>query len=78
VAQFSVSEVAQFSVSLDTADHAEGVGAPAASVEALQAARQQPVADVDETGAPTGNAVDEVLRAAVGNNPTRRRGWLWV
>jgi hypothetical protein len=42
------------------------------------AARQQPVADVDETGAPTGNAVDEVLRAAVGNNPTGKRGWLWV
>jgi hypothetical protein len=69
VAQFSVSEVAQFSVSLDT-DHAEGVGVPAASVEALQAARQQPVADVDETGAPTGKAD--------ANNPTRRRGWLWV
>jgi transposase len=28
------------------------------------------VAYVDETGAPTGNAD--------GNNPTRRRGWLWV
>ncbi|MEB3167474.1 MAG: hypothetical protein VKK97_01950 [Synechococcaceae cyanobacterium] len=26
------------------------------AAEALQAARQQPVADVDETGAPTGNA----------------------
>jgi transposase len=48
------------------------------TAEALQAARQQLVAYVDETGAPTGNAVDEVLRAAVGNNPTRRRGWLWV
>jgi transposase len=33
-------------------------------------ARQQPVAYVDETGAPTGNAD--------GNNPTRRRCWLWV
>ena len=33
---------------------------------------------VDETGAPTGNAVDEVLRAAVGRNPTGKRGWLWV
>ena len=40
------------------------------TAEALQAARQQPVAYVDETGAPTGNAD--------GNNPTRRRGWLWV
>ncbi|WP_158218637.1 IS66 family transposase [Synechococcus sp. 1G10] len=38
--------------------------------EALQAARQQPVAYVDETGAPTGNAD--------GNNPDRRRGWQWV
>jgi transposase len=40
------------------------------TAEALVAARQQPVAYVDETGAPTGNAD--------GNNPTRRRGWLWV
>ena len=40
------------------------------TAEALLAARQQPVAYVDETGAPTGNAD--------GNNPTRRRGWLWV
>jgi transposase len=46
--------------------------------EALAAALQQPVAYVDETGAPTGNAVDEVLRAAVGNNPTGKRGWQWV
>jgi len=38
--------------------------------EALQAARQQPVAYVDETGAPTGNAD--------GGNPDRRRGWQWV
>ncbi len=30
--------------------------------QALEAARQQPVAYVDETGAPTGNAVVEVLR----------------
>jgi hypothetical protein len=28
------------------------------------------VASVDETGAPTGKAD--------ANNPTRRRGWLWV
>jgi len=28
------------------------------------------LAYVDETGAPTGNAD--------GNNPTRRRGWVWV
>jgi transposase len=40
------------------------------TAEALQAARQQPVADVDETGAPTGNAD--------GRNPERKRGWLWV
>jgi transposase len=40
------------------------------TAEVLQAARQQPVAYVDETGAPTGNAD--------GNNPTRRRSWLWV
>ncbi|MFN9548389.1 MAG: DUF6444 domain-containing protein, partial [Cyanobacteriota bacterium] len=38
--------------------------------EAHQAAQQQPVADVDETGAPTGNAD--------GGNPKGRRGWLWV
>ena len=38
--------------------------------EALQAARQQPVAYVDETGAPTGNAD--------GGNPERKRGWQWV
>ncbi|MFN9548221.1 MAG: transposase [Cyanobacteriota bacterium] len=31
---------------------------------------RQPVADVDETGAPTGNAD--------GGNPKGRRGWLWV
>ena len=40
------------------------------TAEALAAARQQPVAYVDETGAPTGNAD--------GNNPTGKRGWLWV
>jgi transposase len=38
--------------------------------EALQVARQQPVAYVDETGAPTGNAD--------GGNPTGKRGWQWV
>ncbi len=38
--------------------------------EALQAARQQPVVFVDETGAPTGNAD--------GGNPDSRRGWQWV
>ena len=38
--------------------------------EALDAARQQPVAYVDETGAPTGNAD--------GGNPTGKRGWQWV
>jgi transposase len=38
--------------------------------EALAAARQQPVAYVDETGAPTGNAD--------GDNPTGKRGWQWV
>ena len=38
--------------------------------EALDAARQQPVAYVDETGAPTGNAD--------GCNPDRKRGWQWV
>jgi hypothetical protein len=38
--------------------------------EALQVARQQPVAYVDETGAPTGNAD--------GCNPDRKRGWQWV
>jgi transposase len=37
---------------------------------ALEVARQQPVAYVDETGAPTGNAD--------GGNPERRRGWQWV
>ena len=37
---------------------------------ALEVARQQPVAYVDETGAPTGNAD--------GGNPDRRRGWQWV
>ena len=46
--------------------------------QALEAARQQPVAYVDETGAPTGNAVDAVFREAVGNNPTGKRGWQWV
>ena len=38
--------------------------------EALAFARQQPVAYVDETGSPTGNAD--------GNNPTGKRGWQWV
>ena len=38
--------------------------------EALALARQQPLADGDETGAPTGNAD--------GNNPTGKRGWPWV
>ena len=38
--------------------------------QALAAARQQPVAYVDETGAPTGNTD--------GNNPTGKRGWQWV
>ena len=38
--------------------------------EALAAAREQPVAYVDETGAPTGNAD--------GGNPSGKRGWLWV
>jgi transposase len=38
--------------------------------EALDAARQQPVAYVDETGAPTGNAD--------GGNPAGKRGWQWV
>ena len=38
--------------------------------EALDAARQQPVAYVDETGAPTGNAD--------GGNPNGKRGWQWV
>ena len=38
--------------------------------EALKVARQQPVACVDETGAPTGNAD--------GGNPEGRRGWQWV
>jgi hypothetical protein len=38
--------------------------------EALAFARQQPVAYVEETGAPTGNGD--------GNNPTGKRGWQWV
>jgi len=38
--------------------------------QALDVARQQPVAYVDETGAPTGNA-DSC-------NPTGKRGWQWV
>ena len=38
--------------------------------EALAAARLQPVAYVDETGAPTGNAD--------GGNHERKRGWQWV
>ena len=38
--------------------------------EALDFVRQQPVAYVDETGAPTGNSD--------GNNPTGKRGWQWV
>lgn len=38
--------------------------------EALALARQQLVAYVDETGAPTGNAD--------GNNPSGKRGWQWV
>ena len=38
--------------------------------QALEAARRQPVAYVDETGAPTGNAD--------GGNPTGKRGWQWV
>jgi hypothetical protein len=38
--------------------------------EALAVARQQPVAYVDEIGAPTGNAD--------GNNPTGKLGWQWV
>jgi transposase len=38
--------------------------------EALVFARQQPVAYVDESGAPTGNAD--------GCNPDRNRGWQWV
>ena len=38
--------------------------------QALRAARQQPVAYDDETGAPTGNAD--------GNNPTGKRGWQWA
>ena len=37
---------------------------------ALEVARQQPVAYVDETGAPAGNAD--------GCNPTGKRGWQWV
>jgi transposase len=39
-------------------------------VQALEAARRQPVAYVDETGAPTGNTD--------GGNPSGRRGWQWV
>jgi transposase len=42
----------------------------AATSEAHQAAQRQPVAYVDETGAPTGNAD--------GGNAKGRRGWLWV
>ena len=38
--------------------------------QALEIARLQPVAYVDETGAPTGNAD--------GCNPTGKRGWQWV
>jgi transposase len=38
--------------------------------EAMQAAHQQPVAYVDETGAPMGNAD--------GGNPDGKRGWQWV
>ena len=38
--------------------------------EALDFARQQPVAYADETGAPTGNGD--------GNNPTAKQGWQWV
>jgi hypothetical protein len=45
------------------------------TAEALQAARQQLVAHVDEAGAPTGNFIDEVLRVAVSNNPTGKRDW---
>jgi transposase len=37
--------------------------------QALEAARAQPVAYVDETGAPT--------PIADGNNPTGKRGWQW-
>jgi transposase len=40
------------------------------TAEAHQAAQRQPVAYVDETGAPTGNAD--------GGNPDGKRGWLWV
>ncbi|MFM7512439.1 MAG: transposase, partial [Cyanobium sp.] len=38
--------------------------------QAIAFAREQPVAYVDETGAPTGNAD--------GGNPTGKRGWQWV
>ena len=38
--------------------------------EAAAAIRQEKVAHMDETGGPIGNAD--------GNNPERRRGWLWV
>jgi transposase len=51
----------------------------AQAVEEVKAAiRREQVAHMDETGGPIGNAVDEVLRVAVGNNPDGRRGWLWV
>ncbi|CAK6686984.1 IS66 family transposase [Synechococcus sp. CBW1107] len=40
------------------------------AAEALELARQQPVAYMDETGAPTGNAD--------GGNPDGKRGWQWV
>jgi transposase len=42
----------------------------AVASEAHQTAQRQPVAYVDETGAPTGNAD--------GGNPKGKRGWLWV
>jgi hypothetical protein len=38
--------------------------------EDLEVARQQPIAYVDETGAPSGNPD--------GNNPNGKRGWHWV
>jgi hypothetical protein len=38
--------------------------------QATETIRQQPVAHLDETGGPIGNAD--------GNNPAKRRGWLWV
>jgi len=40
------------------------------AAEALELARQQPVAYMDETGAPMGHAD--------GGNPDRKRGWQWV